>query len=173
MSPSRGDTASQLTNTDPTTTTNSTETKANIRSSSALTSAKHNLHYLLSPNSPTAPRPIHLRTRALLRSLHYISVFIFWRIVRYAKYALVGSLVAALGATAFGGFIGGVGFILAPPTLLGSIGIGAIWAIGKWGFRKVRRPVTEIGVQEVRESREGVTEDGQWRDVAGPRAVPW
>ncbi|KAH8816843.1 hypothetical protein F5884DRAFT_236623 [Xylogone sp. PMI_703] len=168
MSPSRGDIVPQPTNAEPT-----TETKANIRSSSALTSAKHNLHYLFSPNSPNAPRPIHLRTRALLRSLHYISVFIFWRIVRYAKYALVGSLVAAVGATAFGGVVSGVGFLLAPPTLLGSIGIGAIWAIGKWGFRRVRRPVTEMGVREVEGSRQGVRQDGQWRDISGPRAVPW
>jgi hypothetical protein len=87
----------------------------------------------------------------------------------------VGSLVAALGATAFGGAVTGVGWILAPPTLVGSLGIGAIWAMGRWGFRKMRvgERVGEMQEVEIRESREGVKADGQWRDVQGPRAVPW
>lgn len=93
--------------------------------------------------------------------------------MRYAKYAVVGSIVAAVGATALGGFVGGVGWILAPPTLLGTIGVSAIWAMGKWGFRRFRGPVSEMSVQEVQESRQRAAEDGQWRDVAGPRAVPW
>jgi hypothetical protein len=169
MSPSRG--ASEL---NPTVET-STDAKANIRSSSALTSAKRNLHYLFAPNNPTTPHPAHLRTRALLRSLRFIGIFVFWRIVRYAKYALVGSIVAAIGASAFGGVVSGAAFVLAPPTLAGSLGIGLIWAVGKWGFRKMR--VGErLGVDaqlEGKKAREGVRADGQWRDVQGPRAVPW
>ncbi|KAH8660822.1 hypothetical protein BGZ60DRAFT_414105 [Tricladium varicosporioides] len=162
MSPSRGN---------PETDISSTETQANLRSSSALASAKRNIQFLFSPDSPTSPRPARLRTRALLRSVRYISIFVFWRIVRYAKYALVGSVLAAVGATAFGGVISGVGFVLAPPTLLTSVGFGILWAAGKWGFRKLR--VGEMGVQEVKESHKGVRRDGQWRDVQGPRAVPW
>lgn len=57
--------------------------------------------------------------------------------MRYAKYALVGSAVAALSATAIGGAVSGVGLVLAPPTLVGSVGIGLIWSLGKWGFRKM------------------------------------
>lgn len=95
--------------------------------------------------------------------------------MRYAKYAVVGSVVAAVSATAFGSMISGVGFILAPPTILTSVGFGAIWAAGKWGFRKLR--VTEKvggnGAMDVKASREGVKVDGQWRDIQGPEATAW
>jgi hypothetical protein len=171
MSPSRG-------NPDLTSTTASeptTEAKANIRSSSALHSAKRNLHFLFAPDSPTAPHPARLRTRALLRSLRFIGIFVFWRIVRYAKYALVGSIVAAIGASAFGGVVSGAAFVLAPPTLMTSVGIGLLWAGGKWGFGKMHVG-EKVGVnaeRQVRENQEGVKRDGQWRDVQGPRAVPW
>lgn len=68
-----------------------------------------------------------------------------------------------------------MGWILAPPTLVGSLGIGAIWAMGRWGFRKMRvgERVGEMQAVEIGESREEVRVDGQWRDVQGPRAVPW
>ncbi|CZS99606.1 uncharacterized protein RAG0_07938 [Rhynchosporium agropyri] len=172
MSPSRGPIASEDISS---TSQSSTEARATIRSSSALHSAKANIKFLFAPDSPTSPRPAHLRTRALLRSLRYIGIFIFWRVVRYAKFALVGSIVAAVGATAFGGMVSGVGFVLAPPTILGSLGIGTAWALGKWGFRKmgVGDRVVKGVEREGRVSREGVKEDGQWRDVQGPRAVPW
>ena len=87
----------------------------------------------------------------------------------------MGSIVAAIGASAFGGVISGAAFVLAPPTLLTSVGIGMVWAVGKWGFRKmgVGEKVQEGGVREVRSSEEGVRRDGQWRDVQGPGAVPW
>lgn len=91
--------------------------------------------------------------------------------MRYAKYALVGSAVAALSATAFGSMISGVGFILAPPTILTSVGFGTIWAMGKWGFRKMH--VGQMAETEVRDSREGVRKDGQWRDIQGPEATAW
>lgn len=171
MSPSRG-LPNVASNTESEATT---EAKANVRSSSALHSAKRNLHFLFAPDSPNAPHPARLRTRALLRSLRYIGIFVFWRIVRYAKYALVGSLVAAIGASAFGGVISGAAFVLAPPTLMTSVGIGLIWAMGKWGFRKMHIG-EKVGVNaeaQIKESHEGVKIDGQWRDVQGPRAVPW
>ena len=159
MSPSRGNAPEP-----------STDTKADIRSSSALAAAKHNLAFLYNPSS-TTHAPARLRTRALLRSLHYIGVFIFWRIVRYAKYALVGSLVAAVGATAFGSVASGAAFFLAPPTIVSSVGIGLIWAVGKWGFRKLG--VQEMAVAEVQRSEEAVKRDGSWRQEQGPQAVPW
>lgn len=171
MSPSRGSSSITPINESEAT----TEAKANVRSSSALHSAKRNLHFLFSPDSPNAPHPARLRTRALLRSLRYIGIFVFWRIVRYAKYALVGSIVAAIGASAFGGVISGAAFVLAPPTLMTSVGIGLIWAMGKWGFRKMHVG-EKVGVnaeRQIRETHEGVKKDGQWRDVQGPTAVPW
>lgn len=159
MSPSRGSSAVV----EP-----STDTKANIKSSSALRSAKQNFQFLFSPDSPTSPRPARLRTRALLRSLRYIGIFIFWRVVRYAKYAVVGSVVAAVGASSV---FSGAAFVLAPPTILTSLGLGMVWAVGKWGFKKMH--VGEMGVAEVKESHQTVKKDGQWRDVQGPRATPW
>jgi hypothetical protein len=173
MSPSRG-TPAPIPTPSAETTSTTTDVKADIRSSSALSSAKTNLHYLFSPGN-SANIPAHRRTRALLRSLRYIGIFVFWRIVRYAKYALVGSIVAAVGATAFGGVVSGAAFFLAPPTLAGSLGIGLIWAVGKWGFRKsgMGRRVEEGAVREVQGQQQKVKKDGTWRDVQGPQAVPW
>lgn len=152
-----------------------TEAKANVKSSRALASAKQNITYLFSPNNPNSPHPARLRTRGLLKALHYLGVFIFWRVVRYAKYAVVGSVVAAVGATAFGGFVSGIGWVLAPPGILGTVAVGTAWAIGKWGFRKLgvkERTAVEVQRQAKKDER-GVRVDGQWRDVQGPRAVPW
>jgi len=83
--------------------------------------------------------------------------------------------VAAIGASAFGGVVSGAAFVLAPPTLLTSVGIGLIWATGKWGFKKmgVGRKIGVNAERQVHEGREQVKRDGQWRDVQGPRAVPW
>ena len=181
MSPSRGPSSPHPLSITSSTPNNDipTETKANIASSNALTHLKHNIHYLFAPDSPSAPHPAHLRTRALLRTLRYISIFIFWRVVRYAKIVAIGSLVAAVGATAFGSVLTGVGAIVAPTTLVGSLGMGLVWWVGKWGFRKTgvgRR--YEVAVAEERgreeEGEEGeVRRDGQWRDVQGPNVVPW
>jgi hypothetical protein len=160
MSPSRGRPIEP-------TTESSTEIKADIRSSSALALAKQNISFLYNPSS-TTNAPARLRTRALLRSLHYIGVFIFWRIVRYAKYALVGSVIAAVGSTAIGS---GVAFFVAPPTLFASVGVGLIWAVGKWGFRKMG--VGERAAEGVVRSHEATKLDGSWRTEQGPQAVPW
>lgn len=149
----------------------STDLKADVKSSSALTSARKNLKYLFDPSSPNAPRPAQLRTRALLRSLRYIGIFIFWRVVRYAKYALVAVAASAIGATAFGTAVSGVGFILAPPGILASVGIGSVWMLGKYGFRKMG--IGEKAVMETERAKQTVTVDGTWRDVQGPRATPW
>jgi len=151
-----------------------TEIKANERSSSALSAAKRNLRYLYDPESAkvVGARPGAFRTRALLRSLRYIGIFVFWRIVRYAKYALIGSVMAAIGASAIGS---GAAFVLAPPTMLSSIGVGIIWAIGRWGFKRMRvgEKIEQGAAVEIEESRYGVRQEGQWRDIQGPNTVPW
>lgn len=154
--------------------------QADAASRSALAKAKQNLSYLFNPKDTTRA-PAKLRTRALLRSLRYIGTFIFWRVVRYGKYALMGSVVAALSATALGSFVTGVGWIVAPPTIAGTIGIGALWTVGKWGFARTKFGKKMEGrvAASKQEERTGTAptsttrEDGQWRDVQGPRAVPW
>jgi hypothetical protein len=80
----------------------SDETAIAQQSSSALISARRNLSFLLNPSKASPNSPTRLRTRALLRTLRYISIFVFWRVVRYAKYIAVASLVASVGAAASG-----------------------------------------------------------------------
>lgn len=64
---------------------------------------------------------------------------------------------------------------MAPPSIAASIGIGAIWAMGRWGFRKsgLTRRFEHGAVREVEKGQQSVRSDGQWRDVQGPQAVPW
>ncbi|KAI9641630.1 hypothetical protein NHQ30_009484 [Ciborinia camelliae] len=186
MSPSRGITVEETTS--PSTTPKSqtltpTERTAQLRSSSALTSLTQNIQYLLSPSSATSPKPVRFRTRALLRALHSISIFIFWRVIRYAKYVAVGSVVAALSATTIGSFATGIGWIVAPTGVMGVLGMSTLWWVGKWGFGKTKmgrrweRRVEEEAERLVSEDSEARKEqvriDGQWRDVTGPKAVPW
>ncbi|KAF2134074.1 hypothetical protein P153DRAFT_353279 [Dothidotthia symphoricarpi CBS 119687] len=95
------------------------------RSHSALKTTKQSLAYLLNPTSPTAPTK--RRTRALLRVFRSSLIFVFWRVVRYAKYVAVGSLVATLGAGAFGTFVSGAGFVLAPTGILGTVVAASVW----------------------------------------------
>jgi len=71
--------------------------------------------------------------------------------------------------------VSGAAFVLAPPTLLTTVGIGIIWAMGKWGFRKMRiREKVGVNVErEAKEGRERTKVNGQWRDVQGPTVTPW
>ncbi|KAF2084770.1 hypothetical protein K490DRAFT_9815, partial [Saccharata proteae CBS 121410] len=101
-------------------------------SSTALaTTTKSNLSYLINPSS-AENAPTRFRTRAVLRSLRYISIFIFWRVIRYAKYALVGSLTAAIAGTAIGSVASGAAFVIAPPGILAGAGVGLLWGVGKF-----------------------------------------
>ena len=105
---------------------------------SALVSAKRNFNYLINP-SKAVDHPSRFRTRALLRSLHYITKFIFWRVVRYAKYVAIGSLVAAIGATAFGSVVTGVAWIAAPPTIGASAIAATVWWVGGFAARRIQK----------------------------------
>lgn len=102
-------------------------------SHTSLQTAKKNLSFLIHPDSTHAPNK--RRTRALLRSLRYIGIFIFWRLYRYAKYAAVGALTAAIAGTAIGSVASGAAFIIAPTGILGGAGVGLLWGMGKFGWR--------------------------------------
>lgn len=104
---------------------------------STLTKAKSTLQYLYSPT--TTPPPTSLRTRTLLRSARYIFLFAFWRLYRYAKYALTGALVAAVSGTALASVASGAAFLVAPTGVLGGAGVGVLWAVARFGFRRARR----------------------------------
>ncbi|KAF2772902.1 hypothetical protein EJ03DRAFT_257281, partial [Teratosphaeria nubilosa] len=101
-----------------------------------LTKAKNTIKYMVDPK--TGPQPAQLRTSAFLRSLRYITIFLFWRLVRYAKYAAVGAAVAAISGTAIGSVMSGAAFLIAPTGILGGAGVGLLWAVGRFGWRKAK-----------------------------------
>jgi hypothetical protein len=106
----------------------------------ALTRVRQNLTYLVSPSSPNSPRPASLRLRVLLRSLHALGTFLFWRLYRWAKYAAIGSIVAAVGSVAVAGSVAsGAAVFLAPTGIVGSIVAGTVWGVGRWGWRRYWR----------------------------------
>ncbi|KAK0274455.1 hypothetical protein LTR35_011609 [Friedmanniomyces endolithicus] len=106
------------------------------RETTSLAKAKTAIHYLLDPKAVVGPQPTHLRTRAFLRSARYILIFAFWRLVRYAKYAAMGAAVAAISGTAIGSVVSGAAFVIAPTGILGGAGLGLLWAVGKFGWRR-------------------------------------
>ncbi|KAF2222811.1 hypothetical protein BDZ85DRAFT_166300, partial [Elsinoe ampelina] len=105
----------------------------------ALQNVRRNTAFLIDPTKSEGPQ--RRRTRALLRTLRYIGIFVFWRLVRYAKYAAVGALTAAVAGTAIGSMTAGVGFILAPPGIFAGAGVGLVWGLGKFGWRTLAKRV--------------------------------
>ena len=171
MAPSRGATKATSTNASP-----SSDTAVDQQSSSALVSAKRNLNFLLNPSS-TTNHPSRFRTRALLRTVRYISIFIFWRIVRYAKYVAIASIVATVGAAA-SGIIAPFAWLAAPPTMGAAIISASVWGVGKFAARRLHRRWERTGGDEgfaEREARETspIKREGTWRDVTGPGASVW
>lgn len=148
------------------------------QSNSAWIAAKRNFSYLVSP-SKAKDHPSRFRTRAFLRTLRYVGVFVFWRLVRWAKYIAVGSLVAAIGATAFGGMISGVAWIAAPPTLGASILAGTVWGVGKIGARRLHKRWERTGrdmgqaEREEKEDESPIKREGTLGQETGPGAIPW
>ena len=133
------------------------------------------LKYLYSPTPSN--QPAHLRTRTLLRSFRYLAIFIFWRVVRYAKYAATGALVAAVSGTAIGSVVSGVGFLVAPTVILGGAGVGLVWALAKFGWRRVggggRKGEGEGDPRrDEREDAEAMEERAAGA-VRVPRTEPW
>ncbi|KAF1964755.1 hypothetical protein BU23DRAFT_547030 [Bimuria novae-zelandiae CBS 107.79] len=122
----------------------------------------------------TAPSaPTRRRTRALLRVIRSSLIFAFWSIVRYAKYVAIGSLVATIGAGAFGTVVSGAGFVLAPTGIAGTIVAASIWGLGKFALKRVKRRWEPGhgygGLEDARQERMS----GAMRMERGPDAVPW
>lgn len=143
---------------------------------SRITRTKDTLKYLYDPK--IAPQPSHLRTRTFLRSLRYFTIFLFWRLVRYAKYAAMGAIVAAVSGTAIASVASGAAFVIAPTGILGGAGMGLLWAVARFGWRRARARVGRKGGKEgsgdpradERADAEGVEE----RHVRPPpRVEPW
>jgi sulfite exporter TauE/SafE len=154
------------------------DTAVDQQSNSALISAKRNFNYLISPTN--ADRPARFRTRALLRSVRYVSTFIFWRLVRWAKYIAIGSLVAAVGATAIGSAVSGVAWVVAPTSIGASVLAAGVWGVGRFAARRFHARWMKHGgdlgeeIRERAEERTGdVRREGSYGVDVGPRAVPW
>ena len=100
------------------------------------------------------------------------------RLVRYAKYAAIGSLTALVAGTAIGSAVSGVGFILAPTGILGGATVGLLWGVGKIGFRGWRKFAHKAkqGAGDARlDEKESVKvkELVETREERGLRADPW
>ncbi|KAF2748824.1 hypothetical protein M011DRAFT_382573, partial [Sporormia fimetaria CBS 119925] len=152
------------------------EATIDARSTTALSTAKTNLRYLYDPKTAGPLAPQRRRTRALLRIVRSSLIFIFWRLVRYAKYVAIGSLVATIGAGAIGTAVSGVGFVLAPTGIAGTIVAGTVWGIGKFAVRRLHgrwergeRAGGYGDTEETREEKRGAVR----REIRGPEAVPW
>ena len=127
---------------------------------STLALAKRNFSYLMNPTK-TADHPERLRARALLRTLNYVGRYIFWRIVRYAKYVAIGSLVAAVGATAFGSVISGVAWIVGPTSFGAGIVAAIVWYFGKWGAHRLQR---KWGKSRTKQGDDGIEDNPEAMD---------
>jgi len=77
------------------------------------------------------------RTRSLLKTSRYVFKFVFWRLLRWAKYAAIGALVASVGAGVLGTAISGAGMLIVPSVPVG-ICIGLATAAVKFGWRHSR-----------------------------------
>ena len=140
---------------------------------------KATLQYLYDPKT-AHQQPAHLHTRTFLRSLRYVFIFAFWRLVRYAKYAIVGAAVAAVSGTVIGSVASGAAFLIAPTGILGGAGVGLLWAVAKFGFRRAKKRMQrQDGDGDPRRDERDDAEDGQRRAkeearrVRGLKIDPW
>ena len=145
-------------------------------SQSKLQRTRTNLAFLVHP--ATAPSPASRRTRAFLRTARYTLKFIFWRLLRYAKYVAIGSLAAAVAGTAIGTAVSGAGFILAPTGIFGGALAGLLWGMAKFGWRRFAKKARD-GAGDARADERSDAEDDQMREAMekreerGLKADPW
>ncbi|GAA5924273.1 uncharacterized protein JCM15063_005588 [Sporobolomyces koalae] len=110
----------------------STTTAAEASTASSLNRTKANLRYLANP--ATSPGPNSLVTRSSLKTVRYVLRFAFYRILRYAKYALIAAGATALGGTVIGTALPWVGALVFP-SLPVAAAMGATTALIKFTWR--------------------------------------
>jgi hypothetical protein len=135
-----------------------------------------NLAFLVNPS--TAAAPASRRTRAFLRTARYTLKFIFWRLIRYAKYAAIGSLAALVAGSAIGSVASGAAFFIAPTGLLGGAAVGLLWGLGKFGWRRLAKKASRGTGDPKRDERndahaEKIREVQERREERGMRSDPW
>lgn len=101
---------------------------------SKLKSLQNNATYLLYGSSAgAAARPASLTTRSILTTSRYILRYLFWRVVRYGKYALLGAVATTIGGSALAAVSSGAAMLIAPSFMTATaLGIG--WAVAKVSF---------------------------------------
>jgi hypothetical protein len=144
--------------------------------SSAIQRTRANLAFLANPS--TAPAPASRSTRAFLRTARYTLKFIFWRLIRYAKYAVVGSLAALVAGSAIGSVASGAAFIIAPTGIFGGAAVGLLWGVGKFGWRRLAKKAgngTGDARRDERDDAQGeqIREVQERREERGLRSDPW
>jgi hypothetical protein len=92
--------------------------------------------------------------------------------VRWAKYAAIASIVAAVGAGAMGTAVSGVGFVLAPTGIMAAVTSGMVWGVGRWAARRVQKRWGKDGYGPLEEEMEE-RRSGNMREEVGPEAIPW
>ncbi|GAA5959839.1 hypothetical protein JCM8115_004874 [Rhodotorula mucilaginosa] len=108
------------------------ETPPRPAQSTKLTQARAGLAYLVNP--ATHPAPGSLVTRSSLKTFRYVLKFVFWRLVRYAKYAAVGAATAALAGTVLGTALPWLGALIVPSMPVAAA-MGATTALIKFTWR--------------------------------------
>ncbi|KAF1962366.1 hypothetical protein CC80DRAFT_487848 [Byssothecium circinans] len=154
-------------------TSNNEDVAIDARSRSALATTKQNLRYLYDPKTAPSQAIASRRTRAALRAVRSAVIFIFWRAVRYAKYVAIGSLIATVGAGAFGTFVSGASFVLAPTGIAGTIVAGTVWGVGRFVLRRVRRRWKHGHGYGEEDERRDINVGGVRGEYRGPDQVPW
>jgi len=83
--------------------------------------------------------------------------------------------VAAVSGTAIGSMVSGVGFLVAPTGILGGAGVGLVWALAKFGWKRVGgRTGDGDARRDEREDAEGrEDEERAAKAVKVPRTEPW
>ncbi|CEQ39181.1 SPOSA6832_00706, partial [Sporobolomyces salmonicolor] len=97
-----------------------------------LSRTRANLAYLANPKAAAAPGS--LVTRSSLRTFRYVLKFVFWRFVRYAKYALIAAGATALAGTAIGAALPWVGALVVPSVPVAAL-MGLTTAAVKFTWR--------------------------------------
>jgi hypothetical protein len=95
--------------------------------------------------------------------------------MRYAKYALIGSLAAAVAGTAIGSVASGAAFVLAPTGIFAGAGVGLLWGMGKFGWRTLGKRVRKGKVDGEDARKDENFDAGEYKveEVKAPRMDPW
>lgn len=109
--------------------------------------------------------PASLRTRSTLKSLRYVFKFVFWRLVRYFKYAAIAAGTTALAGTLIGTALPAVGALLVPSVpVAAAIGLTTSVIKFTWRHRGNRFRQGWIAGGEGRDPRKD--EEGDAHDAA-------